>query len=509
MSTLKLGWARREISTNEPVSVPGQMHIRVSKGIMDPLYVTALCVDGGEGQDKVVFLSCDIVTVWQAVLEDLQALLAKERPDIPWETVVLNVTHTHTSIDLTTTPEKTPDGVSIYPGEKSRAFFCRQAVDAIAEAWDSRAEGGIAYGYGYAVVAHSRRTVYFKEERLAQLAEKPRDFMTPAGYAVMYGKTDDPYFSHYEAGADHFLNLMFTFDKNEKLTGIIVNVPCPSQVGGGLSVLTSDYWAEVRQLVAEEYGEDVFVLPQCAAAGDLSPRPLHYRKAQARRLSLKYGKPYDLSQVKVGTEYELIHIKAQRMDIAEQILLGIKDVYSWAKKDIRTDVPVRHKLTTMALERRRMTDEEEAWCKENLELLKDMEPKPEDYTPEEYRVKYSRYRSMVGRNTRGLQRCEDVKQNPTLDMDSHTIQIGDVAFATIRFELFQDFMHRLQARSPFQQTFVVQLAGAAGGNYLATKRAAEAKGYSASMFCNMVSADGGQQWVENTLEILNHMKEEE
>ena len=67
-------------------------------------------------------------------------------------------------------------------------------------------------------------------------------------------------------------------------------------------------------------------------------------------------------------------------------------------------------------------------------------------------------------------------------------------------------MHRLQARSPFLQTFVIQLAGADFGSYLATERAVDAKGYSASMFCNVFSPNAGQQWVENTLLILNDMK---
>ena len=49
MEQLKIGWARREISTNDPVSIRGQMHIRISEGILDPLYVTALALDGGEG----------------------------------------------------------------------------------------------------------------------------------------------------------------------------------------------------------------------------------------------------------------------------------------------------------------------------------------------------------------------------------------------------------------------------------------------------------------------------
>ena len=506
MSTVKIGWAKREISTDEPVSIPGQMYIRVSKGVLDPLYVTALCVDGGEGQDKVIFLSCDIVTIFGNTLKPIQEILKQRRPEIPEEGFILNVTHTHASLALGKTPEKTPDGVEIFPGEKSRELFCQLAAEAIIEAWDTRAEGGIGYGYGFAAVANSRRVVYFKEQRMAEIAQMERQFTTPQGYATMYGNTKKDCFSHYEAGSDHFLNLMFTFDKAQKLTGMVVNVPCPSQLSESFEMLTADYWTEVRQLVAKEFGPDVFVLPQCAAAGDMTPRQLHYRQAQARRLSLKYGKPYTLELSGVGGELYHTRIMAERMDIAERIVEGIRDVYSWAKKDIQTKVPVRHNVTVMALERRKITDQERAWCEENLELLKDRKPKAEDYTPEEFRVQMSRYDSAVGRNTRGIARCEDVKQNPNLYMRSHTVQIGDIAFATIRFETYIDFMHRLQARSPFVQTFVVQMAGEENANYLATHRAAEAGGYSASMFCNMVSADGGHQWVENQLEILNEMK---
>jgi len=66
-------------------------------------------------------------------------------------------------------------------------------------------------------------------------------------------------------------------------------------------------------------------------------------------------------------------------------------------------------------------------------------------------------------------------------------------------------MHRIQARSPFEQTFVVQLAGQPGnegGSYLCTERGAWGRGYSASMFCNLVSPQGGQELVEETVKIL-------
>lgn len=505
MCALKIGWGRREISTNDPVSIPGQMHIRVSEGIHDPLYVTALCIDGGAGEDQVIFLSCDIVSIAGGIIEAVCAAVQAKCPQIPTDNIIMNATHTHASINLTKTPEKTPDGAYIYPGEESAKFFCSQAAEAVCQAWNSRKEGGIAYGYGYAVVGHSRRAVYFKEEKLAS---NQRDFMTPPGYAVMYGKTNDPLFSHYEAGADHFLNALYTFDAAEKLTGVVVNVPCPSQLSGQFTKLSADYWHEVRQGMAQEFGEEVYVLPQCAAGGDISPIILHYQKAEARRLRLKYGLEYDLGKMKANNEHYYNRSIGQRRDIAERIVAGVKEVYSWARKDIKTDIPVRHKKLVMALERRRITEEEKQWCEENLQLLKNMEPRPEELSPQEYRLQQSRHNSRVNRNQRGLDRYYDVPKDPTIDVPHHMVRIGDVAFATTRVELFIDFMHRLQARSPFLQTFVVQLAGAPHGSYLATRRGMEAKGYSASMFCCVFSPEAGQQWVETTLEALNELKDE-
>ena len=506
MSRMKIGWSKREISIDEPVVIPGQMYLRISEGIHDPLYVTALCVDGGEDMDQVIFLSCDIATIWGNMLAPIQEAVAAKNSQIPTEAIIVNATHTHSGTPIGGSMEVTPDGMPIFSGDRYKVFFVQMCAEAICEAWEKREEGGMGYGYGYAVVAHSRRVVYFEKEKMARNETLPRDFMTPRGYAAMYGNTNDPLFSHYEAGDDHFLNLMFTFDKENKLTGIVVNVPCPSQLAEHFTKLSADYWNEVRQLVGDEFGDDVYVLPQCAAAGDLSPRVLHYREAQERRMALKYNMPYKYKEAKAGTVDDYNKTMTERYDIAERIMVGIKDVFSWAKKDIYTEVPVRHVYKVMALHRRPITDEEKAWCEENLELLKDMEPKKEEMSPEQYRKEISIYNNKVGRNEYGIERYYDVKENPTLDMGCHIVQIGDIGFSTMRFELYHDFMHRLQARSPFMQTFVVQLCGAEGGNYLSTHRGSNARGYSASMFCNMVSADGGQQWVEESLAVMNEMK---
>ena len=496
---IQIGWGRREISIDEPVSIPGQAIMRISEGIHDPLYVTALCVDGGEGQDAVIFCSCDLTSLRGYTLALSLEKAEAMRPELPVGSVIMNTTHTHTSCAQWKTPEKTPDGKDIYPGEKYLEFLTDRCAEAICEAWDNRKPGGVAYGYGYAVVAHSRRTIYFDDYSLRGFSQS----LSPNGHGVMYGKTNDAMFSHYEAGADHFLNAMFTYDKDGKVTGVVVNVPCPSQVSEMLTVQSADFWHDVRVAVRKEFGEHVYVLPQCAAAGDLSPRILHYKAAQARRMKLKYGVEYDPK----GSAHLPEKGFAERKDIAERILEGLKDIYSWSKKEILTDCPVRHLSKMAVLSKRMVTEEEKAWCENKIQELADQVPDPADVDPEVYRKKKSRYDSVKNRNMRVLKQYEEQKDDPTINMMLHVAQIGEIAFASNRFELYQDYMHRIQARSPFMQTFVIQLAGDEGATYVATERAARNKGYSASIYCNHVGPEGGQEWVESCLDILKDMKQ--
>ena len=66
----------------------------------------------------------------------------------------------------------------------------------------------------------------------------------------------------------------------------------------------------------------------------------------------------------------------------------------------------------------------------------------------------------------------------------------------------------IEARSPAEQTFVVQLASAGGqtdGTYLPTERAVAAGSYGAEAVSNIVGPEGGQVLVEKSLEALNAM----
>ena len=510
MSKLKIGWASRDVSTDKPIPINGQAHIRISEGIIDPITSTALVLD--DGGDCAIFVSLDMVSIRCGLVDEVRAKTKALRPEIPAEKILMNATHAHTGASHYTDKanllegsdpgDRVPlsDKYPIASGDEHRAWLSTVMAEMIAEAWDKRAEGGIAYGYGYAVVGHSRRVCYFDDTSKRGNADKTNTYAVN-GHSVMYGNTNDDMFSHYEAGADHFVNLLYTFDKDGNLTGAVVNVPCPSQNSEHEWKLTADYWCDTRAAIRKTHG-NIFILPQCAAAGDLSPRVLHYKKAQDRRFLLKYGtEPGERSQ----TEF------CARKDIAERIAAAFDEVLSWAKKDIRTEAPIRHTVSTVELSRYMITEEDKAAAEEGLALsLKEQYVTTDD--PKADIIHNTRLVSNRSRFRSVLRRYEEQKTQKKLPMEMHVIRVGDIAFASNRYELFMDYMHRIQARSPFEQTFIVQLCGQPGpdtmGGYLPTQRAFEGRGYSAIVYSMSISPEGGQELVNETVRQLKQIKED-
>ncbi|NLD87465.1 MAG: hypothetical protein GX633_04330 [Clostridiales bacterium] len=540
---LKIGWAERDITTYGPAYIPGFFNMRISRGVIDPVFTTALVVE--DGNDIAIFLSVDTCVMRSFLLDEIRAKTKRKNPEIPVEKILASAMHQHTApshyydggeideclYDIYTKEEIDKilegyipgsnmvvprDGVVIESSDKYRAFLSDQASDAICEAYASRKESGIAYGYGYGVVAHSRRTVYFDDTSLRPGAQS--DPLTSLhGHARMYGETNDDNFASFEAGENHYVNIMYTFDKDKKLTGAIINIPCPSQNSEGEADchITADYWCDVKKAIRARHG-DIFILSQCAAGGDLSPHLLYYKDARLRRFRLKYG----LSEAKgtidekmaaggamhpAGTRVE----ELERREIGERIASCFDEVLSWAKNDIRTEAEICHKVETVELSRRIITDEEYRFCLDQLEALKDEEYRFDQGSSIDNLDYNSTLKSKRARFMGAINRYKTQKENPKKKMELHAIKIGDIAFASNQFELYMDYMHRIQARSPFEQTFVVQLSGQPGmdgGSYLATERAVENRGYSASMFCNTVSPKGGQELVEATLKALREIK---
>ena len=497
---LKIGWSKRNISIEGPIGIPGQFYERISKGILDPNMLCALIID--DGNDMTVLVSADMVSLNDGIINDVRASVLADCPTFPVDKIIMNATHTHTSPRYQRMGSCSYDlapkiGVDMIDPMVYRTFFIKQATDAILEAYNTRDVGSYAYGSDFAVVAHHRRPIYRDDLRLRPESANTSPALFVNKHAKMYGATNDPMFLEYEGNVDSSAYFFFTFDKDEKLTGAIVNVPCPSQNSEAEDMLSASYWAELRALVKEKYG-DIYILPQCAAAGDMAPRALHDFYAQDRRWRLKYGEDgFD----GIKNKWEIW----MRRDIAERIMRAFESVYSWAQKEKIYDAKVEHRAERLDLDAWKITKEQYEAAK--AQHAKDIET-PWQSTDDKYadykantRLSsiFKRFESIINRYEKDFDtRCAEV----------HIARVGDVAFASNPFELYVAYQHRIQARSPFTQTFIVQLAASIdAAGYLCTERAANNMGYSANIYSCPVAPSGGDKLVEETLRVLNDIHE--
>ena len=292
----------------------------------------------------------------------------------------------------------------------------------------------------------------------------------------------------------------FTFDEGGKLTGALVNVPCPSQCTEHEEFTSADYWNEAREAIRKEFG-NIYILPQCAAAGDLSPHLLHQKEARERQVRLRFGDDPKAEKFKFPIEYY------SRRELGEKIAHAVKDGFGWASKEKYTEMPICHVAETLELDRWQVTQQQYDEAKENLQILSQGSFQHTEDPYADFKVN-TRRSSELSRCEGVMARFEDKREKEPCRI--HVVKVGDIAFTSCPHELYIDYQHRIQARSPFAQTFMVQLAASEVGahGYLATERAAANKGYSAISYSCHVSPKGGQEMVERTLEILDKMQSE-
>lgn len=443
---LKVGWSSRDFTPPRPAMLQGQFYRRVAKAVADQLTVTALAVEGGG--DAAVLVSCDIVGISAATLAGVRDGVSRLAPDIPPEKIVMNATHTHTSIITEEDMFIHPGGGVMTPTE-CREILIARAVEAAAEAWKSRKARLIGRAFGHAVVGHNRHAVYAD------------------GHGEMYGNTARADFRNIAGYEDHSLDMLFVWEPDGALSGIALSIPCPSQVDEHLEVYSADYWHDVRTELRARLGAGLMVLPLCGAAGDQSP---HF---------LVYGRQEEEMRRRRGV--------SQRREIALRVADAVERALACTGPDLAVEARLAHIVKTVGLEPRRVTQADHDWARAGYD--KWVEEHGEGHT-----MWPLRYKSVIDAFTGA------VKREP-FPAELHFIRVGDAAIATNPFELYLDYAMRIKALSPAAQTIMVQLAGM--GLYLPSERAVAAGGYGAAPFVSPVDPEGGRRLVAETLAALD------
>jgi len=465
---LLIGWASRDVTPPGKVSLCGQFHIRLAEEVRDPLTATALALESADGKEQAILVSLDAVAVAECVTNGCRERLSTLLPGFRPELLVIAATHTHTAPDQPrpfTDFGRPPMPDDVITSEAYAGFLVERICEAAVEAWGNRTPGALGWGRGYAVVGFNRRAAYFD------------------GSTKMYGSTSVSDFSHVEGHEDHAVELLFTYDSDHVLTGMVVNVPCPSQCTGSACFVSADYWHETREEIRGRHGSHVHILAQCSAAGDLSPRPLLNLRADARMLRLKgYGDDYGMTR---------------RQDIAEKLAGVVDEVLPLASSDIRDRISFAHRNVSVDLPRRRATDADLAEAErqatvaeEQLAAFASADPMSAEYS-----------RAFASRSFQqqviDLYHAQQRGERLVLPAEAHVLRLGDVAMCTNRFEYYLDYGDRSKGRSKALQTFVVELAGDA--TYLPTERAISGGSYGAFIAGTAVGPEGGQQVVDATV----------
>lgn len=488
-SSLRIGWGHRDITPRQTVVITGQFYPRVCEGVLDPLSVTALALESThQGQkDCVIFATFDLVAIPDSfrtlVREELQALL----PEVPCRKVILHATHTHTGPEVRyeednlqflsgdTLFERSGVHLDVEDPRVTARTIARLGAQAIADAWNSRKPGGVSFGLTHATVGYNRRACYFN------------------GPAVMYGQTNHPDFSHMEAGADTTVNLLYTWDDQDQLTGVAINLACPSQMRENMYQLSADYWCETRQELRSRLGEKLNIISLNAPSGDVVPAKkttdLNFR-AEQRMLEL---------QGRTGCE-----------EIAHRIADAVTRILPVMNKAIERDLPLVNQNHELELPRRALSqqDVDDALAQaqklmaeyETLMAAIDADPSLKEKDPHWYVKPSAAYRRSKW-NREVARRYEKQKTSPTISIESNVVRLGQLAFATNPFEYYLDYGQQIKVQSKAIQTFLVQHVGS--GTYLPTERAVLGGSYGALPASTPVGPDGGRQLSQWTVQAIN------
>lgn len=497
--SLLVGWASRSITPDKPVLLAGQLYERISEYVRDPLTATALALEtideNGDNCDYSIIVSCDLSGIHAPLLEDVRDRVKDEIKDFDVKKIVIFATHTHTGPVYEKGGDKTKQDVIRYDAEGKdvitpadcQVFIADRIAEAIVEAWDKRTSGGVNRAIENAAIGFCRMAMY-------------RD-----GSSRMYGNTNTADFKGLLSPSDPGIEMLFFKDEKQKVTGVIVNVSCPSQVVEHMHFISADFWSEARKQIRKNIGEDVFVLPITGAAGDQSPRDLTRLERESSPDTEAALNTYLNVADSSAAGWEMYDERGLFI-IGDKIGIAVNDAYNSIKDKATEENIFKHEVMDIKLPMRRVSLEEFKASKRICEdILKRYDM---DFNTENWYIKLpASAKEEIFISYAVVTRFKLQQEKDFFDVEVHGLRIGNSVLLTNPFELFIEYGMRIRSRCKAKQVLIAQLACGTLG-YLPTEAAIASGGYSAVVASNRVGAEGGTLLVSHSVELANRLFED-
>ena len=455
---LRVGTAVVDIS---PTVKPFQLRSGKSTYVHDPLHVRAVAFENGQG--RVVIAVVDAIGVGREMCDEAKADVAKVTGWKP-EHMLIAGTHTHTA----------PKGGDTSPGriayEKTRREGLRQAL---IKAIQSLEPAKVGFGSAEEASEVYNRRWYLKPGRMDLnpwgLKDKVR--MNPPRDAIV--KPAGP--------IDPELCVVYARTRRGKPLGLVANYAL--HYVGGIPRVTEKDGRVVGMASADYFGEFARIMPH--RVGGLNP-PANFVALMSN------GASGDINNIDFDRKrpprapFEQVRVVATKMATAAWI--AVKGIETYHDNPI---IAVRQRV--VELRYRIPTEAEVARARKVLAL-----------PPKEREAILGWHRKASSYASKTLQfAAPDAPRTEKVIVQA--IRIGDQAIVSMPFEVLVEIGLEIKDKSPFQRTFLIELANG-GYGYLPPPHQHELGGYETWLGTSRFLPNASTLLTRNLLEMLKELK---
>jgi hypothetical protein len=401
-----------------------------------------------DGARRVALVGVDVIGVPRYLVLEVREGIQK-RCGIPPEAVLIGASHTHSggflARDGANRSQPVPPGANAFDGGPGyNEHVQAQIIEAVAAADAAKGEARCGVGSG-----HEDKVAFNRRQRMRN------------GLSWTHAGKGNPDILGYAGPTDPEVGVIGIWNKQDQLTGCIVNFACHATTGtGGVS---ADWICYMERAIRQVMGAEVVVVFMQGCCGDvtqvdnLSPNVREFGEPSARFVGGRVG----LEAVKA-----LISMQPGKMAPLDtrQTVLQIPYRVPSAEHVARANAIVGGQVPNA--------------------------------TPTDLRFA----RSL-------LSHAERLKERRTEEVEVQAIQVGPAVFISNPSELFCQFGLDIKKGSPFPKTFPVELANGSVG-YVPTEDALgpHGGGYETRLGVSRLEVAAGRKMVEAGLALARQMK---